>query len=79
MTHSMASGRAYAHGQKLNRTKDKIIKPSFLIEVMALQVLRPPFGGDFPYEFMGFFATMADRVVEDWPEPAGLGPPVAIP
>jgi Second Messenger Oligonucleotide or Dinucleotide Synthetase domain len=28
-----------------NRTKDKIIKPSFLIEVMALQVLRPPFGG----------------------------------
>jgi Second Messenger Oligonucleotide or Dinucleotide Synthetase domain len=60
-----------------NRTKDKIVKPSFLIEVMALQVLRPPFGGDFPYEFMGFFATMADRVVEDWPEPAGLGPPVS--
>ena len=25
-----------------NRIKDKIIKPSFLIEVMALQVLRPP-------------------------------------
>jgi hypothetical protein len=60
-----------------NRTKDRIIKPSFLIEVMALQVLRPPFGGDFPYEIMGFFATMADRVVEDWPEPAGLGPPVS--
>jgi hypothetical protein len=60
-----------------NRTKDKIIKPPFLIEVMALQVLRPPFGGDFPYEFMGFFATMADRVAEDWPEPAGLGPPVS--
>jgi hypothetical protein len=60
-----------------NRTKDKIVKPSFFIEVMALQVLRPPFGGDFPYEFMGFFATMADRVVEDWPEPAGLGPPVS--
>jgi hypothetical protein len=60
-----------------NRTKDKIIKPSFLIEVMALQVLRPPFRGDFPYEIMSFFATMADRVVEDWPEPAGLGPPVS--
>jgi hypothetical protein len=60
-----------------NRNKDKVIKPSFLIEVMALQVLRPPFGGDFPYEFMGFFATMADRVGEDWPEPAGLGPPVS--
>ncbi len=60
-----------------NRNKAKIIKPSFLIEVMALQVLRPPFGGDFPYEFMGFFATMADRIHEDWPEPAGLGPPVS--
>jgi hypothetical protein len=60
-----------------NRTKDKIIKPSFLIEVMALQVLRPPFGGDFPYEFIGFFATMADRIGEDWLEPAGLGPPVS--
>jgi hypothetical protein len=60
-----------------NRTKNKIVKPSFLIEVMALEVLRPPFGGDFPYEFMGFFATMADRVGEDWPEPAGLGPPVS--
>jgi hypothetical protein len=60
-----------------NRTKDKIIKPSFLIEVMALQVLRPPFGGDFPYEFIGFFATMADRIGEDWLEPAGLGLPVS--
>jgi Second Messenger Oligonucleotide or Dinucleotide Synthetase domain len=60
-----------------NRTKEKIIKPSFLIEVMALQVLRPPFGGDFPYEFIGFFATMADRIGEDWLEPAGLGPPVS--
>jgi hypothetical protein len=60
-----------------NRTKNKIIKPSFLIEVMALEVLRPPFGGDFPYEFMAFFATMADRIGEDWPEPAGLGPPVS--
>jgi hypothetical protein len=60
-----------------NRTKDKIIKPSFLIEVMALDLLRPPFGGDFPYEFMALFATMADRIAEDWPEPAGLGPPVS--
>jgi predicted nucleotidyltransferase len=60
-----------------NRTKNKIIKPSFLIEVMALQVLRPPFGGDFPYEFMSFFATMADRIDDTWPDPAGLGPPVS--
>jgi len=60
-----------------NRTKDNPVKPSFLIEVMALDVLRPPFGGDFPYEFMSFFATMADRIEDSWPDPAGLGPPVS--
>ena len=60
-----------------NRTKDKPVKPSFLIEVMALEVLRPPFGGDFPYEFLSFFATMADRIDEEWPDPARLGPPVS--
>lgn len=60
-----------------NRTAGKIIKPSFLIEVMALEILRPPFGGDFPYEFMSFFATMADRIDDEWPDPAGLGPPVS--
>ena len=60
-----------------NRTKNKPIKPSFLIEVMALDILRPPFGGDFPYEFMSFFATAADRIEEEWPDPAGLGPPVS--
>lgn len=56
-----------------NRAKDKPIKPSFLIEVMALEVLRPPFGGDFPYEFLAFFANLADRIDDDWPDPAGLG------
>jgi hypothetical protein len=60
-----------------NRTKNKVVKPSFLIEVMALQVLRPPFNGDFPYEFQAFFATLAARIEETWPDPAGLGPPVS--
>jgi predicted nucleotidyltransferase len=60
-----------------NRAKGKPVKPSFLLEVMALDILRPPFGGDFPYEFMAFFATAADRIHEEWPEPAGLGPPVS--
>ncbi len=60
-----------------NRTNNKVVNPSFLIEVMALAVLRPPFGGDFPYEFMSFFATMADRIDDTWPDPAGLGPPVS--
>lgn len=56
-----------------NRTKDKPVKPSFLIEVMALDVLRPPFGGDFPYEFMAFFATLADRIDDNWPDRQGWG------
>jgi hypothetical protein len=60
-----------------NRAKSRPIKPAFLIEVSALDILRPPFGGDFPYEFMGFFATLADRIDDDWPDPAGLGPPVS--
>jgi len=60
-----------------NRTKDKPVKPSFLIEVMALEILRPPFGNDFPYEFLSFFATAADRIDETWADPAGLGPPVS--
>ncbi len=59
-----------------NRAKGKPVTPSFLLEVMALDILRPPFGGDFSYEFMAFFATAADRIHEEWPEPAGLGPPV---
>lgn len=60
-----------------NREKGKPVSPSFLIEVMALDLLRPPFGGDFPYEFMSFFASMADHINEAWPDPAGLGPPVS--
>jgi hypothetical protein len=60
-----------------NDDKNKPIKSGFLIEVIALDVLRPPFGGDFPYEFMSFFATMADRIDEKWPDPAGLGPPIS--
>lgn len=60
-----------------NRAKNKPVNPSFLIEVMSIEILKPPFGGDFPYEFQAFFATAADRIEEDWPDPAGLGPPVS--
>ena len=60
-----------------NNHHDKPIKPSFLIEVMALEVLHPPFGGDFAREMQGFFHALADRVHETWQDPAGLGPPVS--
>lgn len=56
---------------------EKPIKPSFLIEVMALQCLHGGWGGSFDREIQAFFATLADRIDEAWPDPAGLGPPVS--
>lgn len=63
--------------KKWNSHQGKPIKPSFLIEVMALEVLQPPFGGDYRYEMKAFFAALADRIDETWNDPAGLGPPVS--
>lgn len=59
------------------RYTEKPIKPSFLIEVMALQCLHAPWGGRFDYEIQAFFSTLADRILENWPDPAGLGPPIS--
>ena len=55
----------------------KPIKPSFLIEVMALECLYGGWQGRFDYEIQGFFSTLADRVFDEWPDPAGLGPAVS--
>lgn len=63
--------------KKWNRHQNKPIKPSFLIEVMALDLLRPPYGGDYRREIQSFFASAADRIEETWPDPAGLGPAVS--
>ena len=60
-----------------NREQGKPIRPSFLIEVMALEVLYPPWGGVYSREMQAFFHTLADRVREDWREPACLGPDVS--
>lgn len=60
-----------------NREQGKPVRPAFLIEVMALEVLYPPWGGVYSREMQAFFHTLADRVREDWPEPAGLGPDVS--
>jgi predicted nucleotidyltransferase len=56
---------------------EKPVKPSFLIEVMALQCLYGGWGGHFDREMQSFFATMADRIGETWGDPAGLGPPIS--
>ena len=63
--------------KKWNEVQGKPIKPSFLIEVMALQILYPPFSGGYIYELKSFFATASDRIVEAWEDPAGLGAPVS--
>lgn len=56
---------------------EKPVKPSFLIEVMALQCLFGDWQGRFEYEIQALFATLADRIFDEWPDPAGLGPPIS--
>ena len=59
------------------RHGEKPVKPSFLIEVMGLQCLFGGWQGRFDYEIQGFFSTLADRIFDEWPDPAGLGPAVS--
>lgn len=59
-----------AHGEKP-------VKPSFLIEVMALQCLHGGWGGSFDREMQAFFSTLSDRIFDVWPDPADLGPPIS--
>ncbi len=63
--------------KKWNNVHDKPIKPSFLVEVMALDLFCPPFSGGYVYELKGFFATAAARITDTWEDPARLGPPVS--
>jgi hypothetical protein len=63
--------------KKWNANQGKPVKPSFLIEVMALELLHPPFGGDYRFEIKAFLASLADRLDETWADPAKLGPPVS--
>jgi hypothetical protein len=56
-----------------NNHNGKTIQPSFLLEVMALECMQGPFGGNFSEEFQFLFSTLADRIDEEWPDPAGLG------
>ena len=59
----------------MNREAEEPVTPSFLLEVMALDLVREPFG-QYQDEIATFCASAADRVAEDWPDPAGLGPAV---
>ena len=63
--------------KKWNDHNDRPVKPSFLLEVMALKLLVPPWGGSYPRELRQFFASAAHAIDEEWGDPAGLGPPVS--
>lgn len=59
-----------------NRANGKPIKPSFLIEVMAEDLVEPPFS-NYPDEIRNLFAAMEGSMGRTWADPAGLGPPVS--
>ena len=59
-----------------NRANANPVKPSFLIEVMAQNLVDPPFS-NYPDELRNLFAAMESTVGNSWPDPAGLGPPVS--
>ncbi|MDS0133205.1 MULTISPECIES: CBASS oligonucleotide cyclase [unclassified Amycolatopsis] len=65
--------------KKWNDEHDHPIEPSFLIEVMALNLIDGPWTGDHRRELRQFFASAAARIAEGWSDPAKLGPDVSGP
>ncbi len=59
-----------------NRANNRPIKPSFLIEVMAEELVEAPFS-TYPNEIRNFFAALEANIGRVWPDPAKLGPPVS--
>ena len=56
----------------VNREAGDPIEPAFLLEVMALDLVIEPFG-QYRDEIRFYLASVADRIVDDWPDPVGLG------
>lgn len=59
-----------------NRANGSPIKPSFLVEVMAEDLVEAPFS-NYPDEIRNLFAAMESTISQTWPDPAALGPPVS--
>jgi hypothetical protein len=59
----------------INREMGEPVSPSFLLEVMAMTIVKPKFGR-YQDELVLFLATAAERIYEAWPDPAGIGPDV---
>lgn len=62
--------------KRWNRSNEKLIKPMFLMEVMAHGLVDPPFN-NYSDEALRFFSAAQTAIEQDWPDPAGLGPPVS--
>ncbi|OXM50617.1 hypothetical protein CFP71_27085 [Amycolatopsis thailandensis] len=56
----------------INRELGEPVSPSFLLEVMAQSLVKPPIGR-YQDEIIYFLATAAERIGDEWPDPAGLG------
>ena len=59
----------------INREAGDPIDPAFLLEIMGLELVIEPFGR-YRDEIRFFLASVADRIVDDWPDPVGIGPDV---
>ncbi|GAA5121296.1 CBASS oligonucleotide cyclase [Haloechinothrix salitolerans] len=56
----------------INRELGEPVSPSFLLEVMAMDLIKTPFGR-YQDEIVLFLATAAERLDNAWDDPAGLG------
>ena len=63
--------------KKCNEFHGKPVEPSFLLEVMALKLILPPFSGGYKYEIKGLFASVEQQIGDVWPDPAKVGPAVS--
>jgi hypothetical protein len=59
----------------INRHFGEPINPSFLLEVMAHGLVTTPFGR-YQDEITWFLAGASEQIVDDWPDPAKIGPEV---
>lgn len=58
-----------------NHEVGSVVPQSFLIEVMALDLVRTPFGR-YQDEFASFVGNLVDHAGGPWPDPANVGPNV---
>lgn len=63
--------------KKCNAYHGRPIEPSFLVEVMALQLIVPPFSGGYKNEIRSFISSAEQHIGNVWPDPAKLGSAVS--